>query len=1158
MVRLRSYPILLSVICAMFGLSCPVRGQSVLWEIGNFDRSSAEFSTTINLKDSNLNPTYIIGRSAPGKDWPAHQPGSLNRAFGGRVHPYTIVFNLPASPKGICRLEISALLYNSRVPSLMVEINGMTGSFHFNRKLSYYPGDRQVYSPIYGGDQLEVVLPRKALRAGENRLVLTAIDEPKDGDGDSVLTYDALRLTEDPAGKSSLSPRVSVEPTVFYVRRDNQLRELTTVTVTLGRKISKGEVKLKVGKESFQEALSSAHDFGQQRFEFALSEMKGKAPASVTLTVDGKTQKFPVTLEPKRKWTLDVVPNAHLDVGYTDYQPKVAGVHSRNIDHLIEEIRLHPEMRFSLDGSWIVQQYLETRNPEARKRFLDLVREGKITVPAQFANIHTGYPTLETLIRSTEYSQRLHRDYGVPFEYANSTDIPSYGWSYPSILNSLGVNYFAGAANTWRAAVLPYGRWNERSPFWWQGPDGTKVLMAYARQYFQLTWIFGLPPQVPDGRQSLPTFLQAFESPNYKPDVILIYGTQIENSDLIPGEPAFVNNWNSQFAYPKMVLATFPDYFRYIERNFGSSLQTVAGDGGAAWEDGVGTDARNSAIDRSNQHRATSAEKLSTIAGFLDPNLSPPRDDLRRMWSDFGLFAEHTWSAVGSYTRPESEQVVRQEFTKRQFALDGREMVNAVMEQSLGHLAYKIHMPATSLVVFNPLNWTRSGLVELDLDANLGVFEYPTLTPVLLETLRQGSDYSRVRFLAQDVPSLGYKCYQVVQLKGRASSPSVEPPLPPDNRLENSFYRIEIDASTGGVKSLFDKQLNRELVDVKSPYRLNQYLYVAGGDETDTQLVILRKTLPLAKLAVSTSGPASIAGARRTSYGQILTVRTTGLHAPSIETDIMLFDQEKKVEFVNRFHKEPVNNKEAIYFAFPFAFENPSFSYEIQNGWVDPAKDLLKGANLEWFAIQHWVKESATGVAVGLVPLDAPLITLGDINRGTWPERFEPKSSTVFSYVINNYWDTNYPKMQSGDFTTRYVLTSGHDLPPEFLSRLGRDSIVPMEVGWLNNFDKFGNPPGLLEPVPTSFLQVDTPDVVVENWKAAEDGRGTILRILELAGRPATAHLNFPLFRLERAWLANAAEEDQKDCKVSEHSVDVPLKPHGIVTLRVIASGMTQ
>jgi len=95
---------------------------------------------------------------------------------------------------------------------------------------------------------------------------------------------------------------------------------------------------------------------------------------------------------------------------------------------------------------------------------------------------------------------------------------------------------------------------------------------------------------------------------------------------------------------------------------------------------------------------------------------------------------------------------------------------------------------------------------------------------------------------------------------------------------------------------------------------------------------------------------------------------------------------------VNRVHKDPVNVKEGVYFGFPVAGETPEFGYEIQNGWVDPAQDLLKGANAAWFTVQHWVKVASSGLSVAVVPVDSPLITLGDIVRGTWPEEFHPRA----------------------------------------------------------------------------------------------------------------------------------------------------------------------
>ena len=252
----------------------------VLWEIGKFDDSSREFNSSVDLNNPSYNPTFRVGQSSS-KDWPGFQPGSEVKAAGGRPHPYTILFNLPKLPKGAYRLRIAVILRRSRVPHLQVEINGHRGLFFFNRHVSYYPGDGGADSPVYGGDTIDIDLPSGDLLSGENKLVLTALDDPKDGDGESLLSYDAIRLTEDPAVQSLATPRVLVEPTIFYTSEVSQLRELVDVTVTLDGKVTKGAVTLDVGQQRSSAELSRGVDFGQQRFEFAMPQWTEEAPAGV-------------------------------------------------------------------------------------------------------------------------------------------------------------------------------------------------------------------------------------------------------------------------------------------------------------------------------------------------------------------------------------------------------------------------------------------------------------------------------------------------------------------------------------------------------------------------------------------------------------------------------------------------------------------------------------------------------------------------------------------------------------------------------------------------------------------------------------------------------------------------------------------------------------
>ena len=1118
--------------------------ETLLWQIGEFDQTSREFGHNFDL-ESALKPVYTVGKSKP-EDWPAWQTTGV--VVGGENHaaPYTILFDLPQAPSGVYRLTITVFLVNPWIPDLMVDINGHRGRYFFERKLSYYPGDERIDSPIYGGDKVEIELPARFLRQGENKLVLTVVESNDNTGARSSLIYDALKLTQGP--ERNLEPTAAVKPSVFFRERDGKTYEVTRVTVTAAEQLQNGSVELAIGGKKFEAPLNSANEFGQKTVDFDVPEFSGATTADVTIHSQGKAYRSSATITPERKWTIYFVPHAHLDIGYTDYQAKVLELQNRNIDKLLEFIPNNPTMRFSLDGSWVVQNYFATRNEAARDRLLKAIRDGKITVPAQYSNLLTGYTSLEELIRSLSYAHELHRTQSVPFDYANITDVPSITWSYPSILNAAGIKYFAEATNSDRGPIVLYGRWNEKSPFWRQGPDGGKVLMANTRQYSQLWFVCELPPTVGNCRQGLPGYLQQFSAPDYKPDAVLMFGSQLENTDVRLSEPDFIAKWSAIYAYPKFILSSFPDYFRYIEQKYGAELPTVTGDGGPYWEDGAGADAKNTAIDRNNQTRAVTAEELATVSRFVNPTLAVPRQQLNRIWTSLMLYAEHTWDSWDSVYRPDSEESVGQLATKDHYVAESQQAASALARQSLSQIADQVHMPAGSLLIFNTLSWSRNGLVELDLDKDRIVVEQPGRTAVPFEVLREGQGYRHVRFLAQDVPAMGFKCYSLEKRKEQEGGVPTQTNL--TDTVENSFYRVQVDAATGAVKSIFDKQLNRELVDTASPYRFNQAVYVQGGG--GTQIVYMRKSLPFAELKVSPAGDGRIVGVRKTPFGQILEVESKGVHVPSLRTEILLYDTEKKIEFVNHATKEPVREKEALYFAYPVASEKPAFSYEIQNGWVDPSKDMVKGAGLEWFTVGHWVKSSSTNAEVAIVPVDAPMVTLGDINRGRWPETFEPKSSTIFSYAMNNYWHTNYRAEQDGESTFRYVMTSGARLAPDTLSRVGREAMTPLEVDQVIDQDKVGNPRRPLEPVAQSFLQVDAENVTVEAWKAADDGNGTVIRLLETGGKPAAAKLHFPLMRIRQAWVCNAMEVNQQEISGDGSTVEVVLRPHEIVTVRIV------
>ena len=1098
--------------------------EGAVWTIGRFDKSSAEFRGAAKEKLA-----FRAGQGDWRKDWPGFQrPGQVSE----------IEFALGAPAAGGYTLEVSLLTWTPRIPALAATINGHRGLFYLQPKVNEVFGDGVfAFDPHYSISELKIGIPAGYLKRGENVLALEAVDEPAEtGTGArSGFAWDALRLT---AGAPKDEARARVTPTIFYRGGAAGLKEVVDVVVR-PEAGARGKVRLSLGGHSYEAELAGA-EFGEQRFSFDVPEWSGTETAKVEVG-GGQVESFPVTAG--KKWTVYVAPHTHLDVGFTDYQGKVAETQARVLEQAGQLIEEHPAFRFSMDGSWNLQQLLDTRSEAKRKEILGLIRQGKMAMPAQYANLLTGYASLETLYRSLYVAKGYAREYGLPFEYANITDVPSYSGAYPSVLASAGVKYFVAASNNDRAPVFAHEHWNSKSPFWWQGPDGKKVLFWYSRHYEQVETLFGLPPSLNAVRESLPIYLQAYSGSGYKLDSVLLYGTQVENTDLYPSTATFVSDWGERYAYPHLEYTTFPKFFEEIAKKYGAGLPVYKGDGGPYWEDGAGSDALYTAQDRENQRRALSAEVLASAMHSVQPDVHAPVAEMADIWRHIVLFSEHTWTSYNSVSQPDHEEAVRQLAVKDNHAVAADFEIADVMDRSLSQLANDIHIPAETLVVFNPLNWQRDALVETDLAPDAGLEDLTTHEPVAYQVVEAKEKFIRVRFLARGLPAVGYKCFAITR-EGHAA-----PAAAAETTVENRYYRVTVDAASGAVKSIYDKELKRELVDEKSPYKFGQYVYVSGGD--GTSMIHPVTTLPRAHLVVDLAGKGRVVAMEKTPFGESVRMVSEAKNTPRIETELLLFDGAKKIEFRYRVKKDAVTAKEAVYFAFPVAAARPSFAFALQQGWIDPAKDVWRGGSLEWFTVQDWMEAGDDGMHVGVIPVDAPLASFGDINRGEWPAEFHPKSATMFSYAMNNYWHTNYRAAQGGEFTFRYVMTSAAGLDAAALTRLSEESMRPAEVNHVVSQDKPGNPERPLPAVGTGFLEADAKDVVLETWKRAEDGNGSILRLRETAGTAATVRLRFLHGAVKSAELCDGVEGSVRGLTVADGVVSVPVGAFEVVTVRV-------
>jgi hypothetical protein len=1136
-----------------------------VWQIGKFNYSSQEFRTEgVNYSSPKSDAVYTIGKSQA-KDWIGFQPGPANAITGGREHPFRIDFVLQPAPRGLFQLRIGMLYETPRLSALRLSVNGHSGIFYFHPRLDFHAGDwAGTFVPQTSYEKKTIAIPSRWLKRGENHFVLTAVDFPaipqesKGGiaPGQSGIVYDAIALTADTSARYRYgAASARVVPTIFYKRSTAGLEEMVDVYPELhaGAKV-RGVVTISIGGKKYSHPLAIGGGFGEAHLRFAVPAWQGIKPA--TVTIGG--HRFHEELKAAKKWTLDIVPQEHLDIGFTDYAPKVAELQSESVDGVLGILKKQPDFCWTLDGSWVAQQYLADRSESRRKAFLAAVRAGQIILPAQYANQLTGTASLEGLIRGLDYSHALAKKYDLPVGAANITDVPSYSWSYASVLHDAGVKYLAAASNSWRAPVVLQGRWNEKSPFYWEGPDGGRVMMWYSRAYLQLASLYGTPPTLPAVEDATPVFLQAYMRPDYAANSVIVYGSQLENTPLSRAQATLPGEWAKEFAYPRMVFTTFKAAMASLKQQFHGDLKTYRGDFGPYWEDGFASDARYTAIFRRNQQRILTAEKMSTLPALLNPALRPDRARIADAWQNMLLFGEHTWTAVSGTTQPEGDQYRRQLKQKDLESVIAGNDITRTVEQSWAQLESQIDLKQHSVVVFNSLSWKRSGWVDVDLPAGQMIVDTETGHAVPQVILRReagtqlpgfGGATNRVRFEAEDVPAMGYRAFAIAPAAG---AHSFVPESVANERatvvLVNQYYQITLDVKHGAIRSIFDRNLNHELVNPGSPYAFGAYVYVKGGDNMPANSLYRYGSAQVApELMPVEASHGKLVSLKRTEQGIVAVLESSAPNTPSIRTTILLPSHQKAIDISYKLHKVATLKKEAAYFAFPFAEKDPVFRYETQNGWVNPAKDELIGGSREWYSVNHWAAMTSDGVTDVVIPEDAPLVTFGDIVRGKWPVQFDPASSAIFSWVMSNYWDTNYASSQGGNFSFRYRITSAKGFDGAKLTRMGWEAMTPLESDIAGPW----SPAHAVAKAAASFLSVRSDNVVAISWQLGSEGNGSMLRLEEIAGKPEQVQVGSPFLAIKRAWICNALGDKKRELTVAPDGLHLQMPAFGIVTLRL-------
>jgi alpha-mannosidase len=1133
----------MAIVCTLALANAPIAAaleSDVIWSLGEPNGLSIEFAP-----GSRDHLSFTVGTNVASRDFAGNHGGSLG--FDGKQaeKPYTITFDLDQAPQGNYTLELDLIFRSGAPGQLKIKLNEQLGIFPLRPMAKKSSDGEEGNAMLLAKQSVHVPIEATRLKPKGNQITLVPL-------GIGSFSYDAVTLRRAAPTKNE---SLRLEPTIYFRKNGSKLMEVCDLIAPFQKRFDKAVATVRLGNRSFSKSFTNAvYDFGVWRESIEIPASLCAGQATVELDRDGQSQQVSQDLKPAKQWKVFICPKVHNDVGYTDLQPHVNELDNRNTDTVLDILARYPFYKFNFETSWLVENYLDCRTSKYREQFFKYAGQKRATINAFYLNLMTGVCSGEELYRAMYLTHRLHRERGSNFDFACLTDAPSHSWFLPTLLSDAGIKAFSNGSNQSRAPILHHSELNEDSPFYWEGMNGERILMWYARSYVQLKRLTG-----PDWsgetsnldylKSSVPQFLCRYLRDDYATDAVMIYGAYVDNA-AVPhtAEAPVIEQWNKEFEFPKLIVASDGDYFNYIAKNFTGDLPVYRGDCGAYWEDGVASSAQATALNRRTQQLLPIAETSAALASLFEPRNRYPAEDFADAWKNVMFYDEHTWGAHNSIAQPDRQFVTRQWEIKESYATRANLDARNLLARGNNRLCQQIAVDGSAIIAFNWQNWPRSAPLEVEIDSGQQLVDLASNKPVPMDVIEDKDGYRKVRFLAQDVPPMGYRGYAIRGLNAAAHKTN-EPISGPT--IENEFYRLTVDTETAGLKSLFDKTANRELLDSAAPYKLNEYLYVSGGEGS----LILNHTFGSAPAQLTIHRPekAEIVERVKTPLGQRIVVVTKGMNTPKIRSEYLLYDKLKRVDIVNTIEKLETRAKEAVYFAFPFAARQPGIEYQIQNGWVRPNEDQLPGACREWFTPQNLVHVRDGNFSVAWSTADAPLATFTDINRGKWLSHLPIRNGHVYSYIMNNYWFTNYRAQQGGTFIFHYSITSGTDLGREQLARFDADTRSPVSVyPFLSTFSM--NIAQADRPFPASsasFLTLEAANLQMVTFKAAEDQDGYILRLRETAGRTGEAKIKFPALRVQAAQLCNGVEENQQKLAVANNGVTVPFKPNQFITVRL-------
>lgn len=721
-----------------------------------------------------------------------------------------------------------------------------------------------------------------------------------------------------------------------------------------------------------------------------------------------------IKVSPVIQRELYFIPHSHTDIGYSHLQTQVEKIHTKNIYdalYMIEKTKNYPieaKFKWNVESLWAVENFLQKASTEDSVAFFTAVRNGSIGLSGFYANMMTGLSMPEEVFHYTDYAEILRDKFDLPIESAMITDVPGITWSTIEGFAKGGIKYFSDGPN-YVGKNNPYEgdrvghfvkTWGDK-PVWWESPSRKERLLLWVAGRGYSSWHGTSAGAVfIGGKKKIADYLNDLAAENYPYEMVQWrYNIVADNGPIDSTIADFVKQWNEKYASPKIILSTVNHLFETFEKRHGKDLPVVSGDITPYWNDGAASTAHEQGINRVNSLRCA---QLATLYAILAPGKYNAAA-FYQAWRNILLFTEHTWGAYNSISSPDIDFVKEQWRFKRKFMSDADSILNSLTKT----LMHSVSDPsADRIAVVNSLSWRRSGEVYLSTETKAKSITDEEGKTYPLQTLSDG----RKLFIAKQLKPLSITYFNL-----NNNSPAFTPKNPftiTDSSISNGKILIKWNTTNGSITTVEKNGVN--FSGTFNNEGLNSYWYVSGRNPQDAV----------------TNGKVTVSVEENGPYSTTISIHSPTPGTNGITRKISLRVNNDEVLIDNFIDKKAARNKEGVYFAFPFSSALNTTMVDAGYGSMQYLKDQLPGSNMDFLSTRRWLDASddKKGIQLGMKEafmaapdsmVDERLFFNENVKR--WRDGGKP-TSLWFSYVMNNYWHTNFKADQEGISQFQYAL----------------------------------------------------------------------------------------------------------------------------------------